>query len=47
MGKALYEGILVDVPFAPFFMSKWLGRSSGCKNQISTDRHGRTDVERA
>lgn len=31
MGKALYEGILVDVPFAPFFLSKWLGRSSGCE----------------
>jgi ubiquitin-protein ligase E3 C len=29
LGKALYEGILVDVPFAPFFLSKWLGRASG------------------
>ncbi|PWN20875.1 HECT-domain-containing protein [Microstroma glucosiphilum] len=26
LGKALYEGILVDVRFAPFFLSKCLGR---------------------
>lgn len=26
LGKALYEGILVDVRFASFFLSKWLGR---------------------
>lgn len=24
IGKALYEGILVDVAFAGFFLSKWL-----------------------
>ncbi|GES88691.1 HECT-domain-containing protein [Rhizophagus clarus] len=28
LGKALYEGILVDAAFAGFFLSKWLGRSS-------------------
>lgn len=28
LGKALYEGILVDVAFAGFFLSKWLGRHS-------------------
>ena len=27
LGKALYEGILVNVRFAPFFLSKWLGRT--------------------
>ncbi|KAI3630554.1 hypothetical protein MIR68_011989 [Amoeboaphelidium protococcarum] len=26
MGKALYEGILVQASFAPFFLNKWLGR---------------------
>lgn len=26
LGKALYEGILVDVRFAPFFLGKWIGR---------------------
>lgn len=28
MAKALYEGILLDFSFAPFFLSKWLGRLS-------------------
>ena len=28
LGKALYEGILVDVRFAGFFLAKWLGRQS-------------------
>ncbi|KAF8339579.1 uncharacterized protein EI90DRAFT_2966715 [Cantharellus anzutake] len=28
LGKALYEGILVDVGFASFFLGKWLGRQS-------------------
>lgn len=37
MGKALYEGILVDVPFAPFFLSKWLGRASGFDDLASYD----------
>ena len=37
MGKALYEGILVDVPFAPFFLSKWLGRASGFDDLASFD----------
>ncbi|KAI3648186.1 hypothetical protein MP228_006040 [Amoeboaphelidium protococcarum] len=26
LGKALYEGILVQASFAPFFLNKWLGR---------------------
>lgn len=29
LGKALYEGILVDVRFASFFLSKWFGRHKG------------------
>lgn len=28
LGKALYEGILVDIKFARFFLSKWLGKQS-------------------
>ncbi|KAG6810699.1 hypothetical protein H0H92_010698 [Tricholoma furcatifolium] len=28
LGKAMYEGILVDVAFAGFFLAKWLGRQS-------------------
>ncbi|KDN51329.1 HECT-domain-containing protein [Tilletiaria anomala UBC 951] len=28
LGKAMYEGILVDVKFASFFLSKWLGKQS-------------------
>lgn len=31
LGKALYEGILIDVRFADFFLAKWLGRQSYCK----------------
>ena len=30
IGKAVYDQILVDVPFANFFLSKWLGRQSFC-----------------
>ena len=30
LGKALYEGILVDAAFAGFFLNKWLGRTSYC-----------------
>lgn len=30
IGKAMYEGILVSVPFAGFFFSKWLGKQSFC-----------------
>lgn len=26
IGKAVYEGIVVDVPFAPFFLSQVLGK---------------------
>ncbi len=28
LGKALYEGILIDASFAAFFLNQWLGRSS-------------------
>jgi hypothetical protein len=30
VGKALYEGILVDTPFASFFLNRWLGNQSFC-----------------
>lgn len=30
IGKALYEGILVNVEFADFFLTKWLGRINYC-----------------
>jgi ubiquitin-protein ligase E3 C len=28
IGKALYEGVLIDVQFATFFLTKWLGKRS-------------------
>ncbi|KNE99767.1 hypothetical protein PSTG_07054 [Puccinia striiformis f. sp. tritici PST-78] len=28
IGKALYEGILIDIDFADFFLNKWLGKQS-------------------
>ena len=34
LGKALYEGVLVDFAFAGFFLSKWLNRSSYCKYEM-------------
>nr|CAG8539342.1 680_t:CDS:10 [Entrophospora candida]CAG8546331.1 11073_t:CDS:10 [Entrophospora candida] len=37
LGKALYEGILVDAAFAGFFLSKWLGRSSYLDDLPSLD----------
>eukprot|EP00833_Pecoramyces_ruminatium_P010365 jgi/Orpsp1_1/1184397/evm.model.c7180000089353.2 len=37
LGKALYEGILVDVFFASFFLSKWLGRISYLDDLPSLD----------
>jgi ubiquitin-protein ligase E3 C len=37
LGKALYEGILVDVAFAPFFLAKWLGRNSYLDDLASLD----------
>ena len=37
IGKALYEGILVSVPFAPFFLSKWLGKTSFLDDLQSLD----------
>lgn len=35
VGKALYEGILVDTPFAGFFLSKWLGGQNFCAPNFS------------
>lgn len=31
IGKALYEGILLDVAFAEFFLKKCLGKTNYCK----------------
>ena len=37
LGKALYEGILVDISFAGFFLAKWLGRQSYLDDLRSLD----------
>ncbi|CAG8480586.1 2866_t:CDS:10, partial [Paraglomus occultum] len=37
LGKALYEGVLVDFAFAGFFLSKWLNRSSYLDDLPSLD----------
>ncbi|THH29658.1 hypothetical protein EUX98_g4538 [Antrodiella citrinella] len=37
LGKALYEGILVDVGFAEFFLAKWLGKQSFLDDLASLD----------
>ncbi|ORX33914.1 hypothetical protein BD324DRAFT_665268 [Kockovaella imperatae] len=37
LGKAMYDGILVDVSFAGFFLAKWLGRSSSIDDLQSLD----------
>ncbi|WWD00653.1 hypothetical protein V866_007588 [Kwoniella sp. B9012] len=38
LGKAMYEGILVDVSFADFFLAKWLGRQSYLDDLSSLDK---------
>jgi ubiquitin-protein ligase E3 C len=37
LGKALYEGILVELNFALFFLSKWLGRRNYFDDLLSLD----------
>ncbi|GAA5908908.1 hypothetical protein JCM8208_005615 [Rhodotorula glutinis] len=37
LGKALYQGILVNVKFAGFFLSKWLGRQAYLDDLASLD----------
>ena len=37
LGKALYEGILVDVAFAGFFLAKWLGKQSYLDDLVTLD----------
>ncbi|GBE82990.1 HECT-domain-containing protein [Sparassis latifolia] len=37
LGKALYEGILIDVAFAGFFLAKWLGKQSFLDDLASLD----------
>ncbi|WVR04680.1 hypothetical protein IAU60_001691 [Kwoniella sp. DSM 27419] len=38
LGKAIYEGILVDVSFADFFLAKWLSRQSYLDDLASLDK---------
>ncbi|WVO16628.1 hypothetical protein L204_104307 [Cryptococcus depauperatus] len=38
LGKAIYDGILVDVTFAGFFLAKWLGRQSYLDDLASLDK---------
>lgn len=42
LGKALYEGILIDVNFASFFLSKWLGKQSYLDDVASLDSLDKT-----
>ncbi|KAF8065407.1 HECT-domain-containing protein [Lyophyllum atratum] len=37
LGKAMYEGILVDVAFSGFFLAKWLGKQSFLDDLASLD----------
>ncbi|GAA5901495.1 ubiquitin-ubiquitin ligase HUL5 [Sporobolomyces salmoneus] len=37
VGKALYQGILIDVRFAAFFLAKWLGKQSYLDDLASLD----------
>ncbi|CAD6984376.1 unnamed protein product [Tilletia controversa] len=37
LGKAIYDGILVDIKFASFFLSKWLGKQSYLDDLASLD----------
>lgn len=34
LGKCLYEGVLIDVSFAPFFLYKWRSAQSELKNSV-------------
>jgi len=55
LGKALYEGILIDIDFADFFLNKWLGKQSYLDDLASLDpelyqgliflKHYKGDVE--
>lgn len=37
VGKAVYEGILVELPFAPFFLAKFGGRRAGVADLAGYD----------
>lgn len=37
LGKALYDGILVDIKFAGFFLEKWLGKGNYLDDLASLD----------
>ncbi|KAI8854456.1 hypothetical protein BC829DRAFT_359730, partial [Chytridium lagenaria] len=38
IGKAMYDGILTDTEFSPFFLAKWLGRLSYLDDLSSLDK---------
>lgn len=38
IGKALYEKILINISFAPFFLSKWLGKNSFLDDLVFLDK---------
>ena len=44
IGKAIYEGILVDVPFADFFLRKIRGKSNGFDDLQSLDKELHTNL---
>jgi hypothetical protein len=44
MGRALYQGVLIDVTFAAFFLNKWLGRASSCEWGVLCTGGGERDV---
>lgn len=35
IGKCLYESVLIDVSFAPFFLSKWKGDQNATKSSVN------------
>lgn len=37
LGKALYDGMLVNIPFAPFFLAKVLGQSPSFHDLAALD----------
>ncbi|KAJ1979654.1 ubiquitin-protein ligase (E3) [Dimargaris verticillata] len=49
MGKALYQGVVVEVAFAPFFLNKWLGKTNYVNDLASLDPtlyHGLMELKR-
>ncbi|KAJ1972311.1 ubiquitin-protein ligase (E3), partial [Dimargaris xerosporica] len=49
MGKALYQGVVVEVALAPFFLNKWLGKANYINDLASLDPalyHGLMELKR-